>query len=260
MKRRIFIQLASATLLSKVTNAAPPQWSARLLKGGFDGTAWNAGFGVTLSENWKTYWRVPGDGGIAPAFEIIGSNIKSSRIDYPAPRRFRDAAGVTIGYKKEVVFPLVIEPENPLQPVSIKFSVFFGVCEVVCIPAQFADELSFDPAQSAAPDQIEISTWKKRVPVPKPQGVAAEAIEPIAKATVELANDKPVLKLDLAEAVEDVFVEGNPKHYFAEPSFAQGQATLSVHGAKTLEELRGERLRITLVTAQAALEQMVTVV
>jgi DsbC/DsbD-like thiol-disulfide interchange protein len=258
MKRRVFIQLASATLLPKATH--PPPWSARLLKGGFDGTAWNAGFGVTLSENWKTYWRVPGDGGIAPAFEITGINIKSSRIDYPAPRRFRDAAGLTIGYQKEVVFPLIIEPENPLQPVSVKFSAFFGVCEVVCIPAQHAGDLSFDPAQSTAADQIEISAWKKRVPVPKPQGVAAEAIEPISKAYAVLENEKPVLKIDLAEAFEDVFVEGNPKHYFGEPAFAQGQATLSVHGAKALEELRGQRLRITLVNAQAALEQMVTVV
>jgi DsbC/DsbD-like thiol-disulfide interchange protein len=260
MKRRNLLQIPFSVLFASTLQAAPPPWSARLLVGGFDGTAWNAGLAITLTENWKTYWRVPGDGGIAPLLEVSGDNIKQSRVDLPAPTRFRDAAGMTIGYKKEVVFLLAVEPIDAARPVSLALKSFFGVCDVVCIPAQFAQDLTFDPDKSAAPDQILISEWKKRVPVLKPQGVAAPPFEPVLKASAEMKDGKPVLNLLLAETMRDIFIEGNPKHYFGEPEFTLSQATLDVSGTQSLDELRATRLRVTLISESVALEQMVTVV
>jgi DsbC/DsbD-like thiol-disulfide interchange protein len=259
MKRRNLLQLALAPVFASIGYAATPPWSARLLKGGFDGTAWNAGLAISLTEHWKTYWRVPGDGGIAPALDIIGDNIKQSRISFPTPTRFRDAAGMTIGYKNEVVFLLALEPVDPARPVVMSLKSFFGVCDVVCIPAQFAGDVVFDPAQSDAPDQILLSDWKKRVPVMKPQSVSEPAHEPIISAKAKLEGDKMILSLELAEAVDNIFVEGDPKHYFGEPTLTRGQATLTVSGAKSVDELRATRLRITIVTANAALEQMLNV-
>jgi DsbC/DsbD-like thiol-disulfide interchange protein len=259
MNRRSLLQLAFAPVFANTCYAATPPWSARLLKGGFDGTAWNAGLAITLTEHWKTYWRVPGDGGIAPALNIVGDNIKQSSISYPIPTRFRDAAGMTIGYKNEVVFLLALEPVDPTKVATMSLKSFFGVCDVVCIPAQFTGDVVFDPAQADAPDQILLSDWKKRVPVMKPQGVSEPAHEPIISATVKREGDTLILSLELAEAVNDIFVEGDPKHYFGEPTLTRGQAMLTVSGAKSVDELRATRLRITIVTANAALEQMLNV-
>jgi DsbC/DsbD-like thiol-disulfide interchange protein len=260
MKRRHFL-LAPLSLFSvPLASAASPPWSARLLQGGFDGTAWNAGLAITLDKNWKTYWRVPGDGGIAPSFKLAGENIKSSRFDYPAPKRFHDEAGMTIGYKNEVVFPFAVEPLDALKPVSVSIETFFGVCDVVCIPAQFNGVLGFDPAKADAADQATISQWKKQVPVAKPQGVAAATIEPITKATAIMQGNDVVLVVYFTETFVDVFIEGESKHYFGAPLLALGTAALKVSGAKSSDELMSSVLRVTLVSENAALEQMVTVV
>lgn len=259
MKRRDLFKLPLACCFAPMVQAASPPWSARLMKGGFDGTAWNAAIAIKLTENWKTYWRVPGDGGIAPSFNISGDNIKASRVEYPAPKRFRDAAGMTIGYKHEVVFPLAIDPVDASRPIQLAFESFFGVCDVVCIPAQFSDKLDFDPAKADAPDQLIIMEWKRQVPVVKPQGTADPAREPVLRATVQMEAGSPVLKLQLAEAATDIFVEGEARHYFGEPKFETGGATLRISGATSAGEFQASRLRITVLLENAALEQLVTV-
>src|SRR5690554_5930373 len=43
---------------------------------------------VSLSDDWKTYWRSPGEGGIAPHADWSASqNIEQVRWDWPAPQR-----------------------------------------------------------------------------------------------------------------------------------------------------------------------------
>jgi DsbC/DsbD-like thiol-disulfide interchange protein len=259
MKRRHLLHLPLLCLFSTRSKAAAPPWSLKLLQGGFDGTAWNGGIAIALDDNWKTYWRVPGDGGIAPSFQLKGDNIKSSRIDYPTPQRFKDEAGTTIGYKNQVVFPFVIEPIDENKPVALLFEAFFGVCDAVCIPAQVSQALRFDPAHANAPDQAVITEWRKQLPVLKPQGIAEPAQEPVAKATAIDEADTVVLKLELNEAVTDVFVEGDAKYYFGTPVLTEASALIRVNGAKQAAELKAAKLRITLVLKNAALEQMITV-
>jgi DsbC/DsbD-like thiol-disulfide interchange protein len=145
MKRRHLLGASFLTLWPTAVRAQAEQpWSAHLLKGGFMDNAWWAGLAISLEPKWKTYWRVPGDGGIAPLLELTGSNLKSARYLHPLPQRFRDEAGETIGYKNEVVFPMAAEPADAMKPLQLKFKSFFGVCDVVCIPARFEVDLSFD--------------------------------------------------------------------------------------------------------------------
>src|SRR6185503_19169941 len=60
-----------------------------------------AGVELELPEGWKTYWRYPGEaGGVAPVFDWSQStNLESAQVLYPAPKRFTDKSGDTIGYK-----------------------------------------------------------------------------------------------------------------------------------------------------------------
>ena len=253
MKRRhlLFAPFALAGVHASV--AATQPWSAKLLKGGFDGTFWWSGLLITLAPHWKTYWRVPGDGGIAPALELSGDNLKSGRVDYPFPNRFVTVSGTTIGYKDNVVFPFAIEPRDMLRPVKLDLKAFFGVCEDVCIPAPFDAHVMFDPKTAAAPDQMLISEWQQKVPTRVTDG-------PVKKATVEMRDGKPSLFLDTSESISDIFAEGNPMHYFGNPLPVQGGVRLDVTGAKTLDEVRATPLRITMRTRSKALEQVVTVV
>jgi DsbC/DsbD-like thiol-disulfide interchange protein len=253
MNRRHFLQFPLALALAAPARAAtPPPWSARFLQGAFDGQVYWAGIAITLQPHWKTYWRVPGDGGIAPQFDISGENLKSQRIDYPLPQRITDAAGTTIGYKDDVVFPVALSPTDVSKPVRANLKSFFGVCDEVCIPAQFEASLTFDPAVAHAPDQATIELWRSKVPTAQLQG-------PIAKATAMQQANKFVIQLETTEALEDVFVEGKTSHYFGAPVSLRGLITVPVSGAKSLDELRATPLRITVLSSSGALEQTVSV-
>ena len=76
-----------------------------------------AGVELQMPEGWKTYWRSPGDaGGTPPTFDWSKSdNLASANVLYPAPKRFTDRAGDTVGYKGTVVFPVEVTPKDREQ-------------------------------------------------------------------------------------------------------------------------------------------------
>ena len=111
-----------------------------------------AGVELRLAPGWKTYWRYPGDSGVPPRFEFDQSeNVKSVAVLWPAPLRFSDGDGTTIGYKNNVVFPLRIEAKDRGKPVTLRLKLEYAVCEKICIPVDAKAELSID-GKSAAND------------------------------------------------------------------------------------------------------------
>ncbi|PKQ06611.1 MAG: hypothetical protein CVT72_05995, partial [Alphaproteobacteria bacterium HGW-Alphaproteobacteria-11] len=64
-----------------------------------DGAPFLAGIDMRLAPGWKTYWKNPGDSGIAPSFDWSASeNVADIDLGWPAPRRFDDPGDVTYGY------------------------------------------------------------------------------------------------------------------------------------------------------------------
>ena len=110
--------------------------SVRLLDGGQrdDGT-YLAGLEIDLEPGWKTYWRMPGLGGLPPDLDWSGSaNVASARLLWPAPHRLSDPYGDAIGYKARVVLPVEIVPQDEAAPVDLAVTGLIGVCERVCVP------------------------------------------------------------------------------------------------------------------------------
>src|SRR5690606_17942397 len=99
---------------------------------------------------WKTYWRTPGDaGGLPPAFDwSASSNLASASVLFPAPSRFTDKSGNTIGYKGRVIFPVEIKPEDDAKPVSLKLAMQYGICKEVCIPVDANLEIELAPGET----------------------------------------------------------------------------------------------------------------
>jgi len=109
-----------------------------------------AGVQIRMEPGWKTYWRNPGDSGVPPTFDWSGSsNLKRADVLYPAPRRFADANGAAIGYEDEVVFPVVITPERPTEPVTLKLTLAYGLCKDLCIPNEASLSLELPPGGGA---------------------------------------------------------------------------------------------------------------
>src|SRR5262245_20935285 len=79
------------------------------------------GIEIRLDPGWKTYWRYPGDSGVPPRFVFTRSeNIQSVTVKWPAPNRFTDDSGQSIGYHDRVIFPLAIVPKDASRPVRLR--------------------------------------------------------------------------------------------------------------------------------------------
>ena len=80
-----------------------------------------AGVEIKLQPGWKTYWRYPGDSGVPPSFDFAASeNVKSVTVLFPAPKRFEDGGGTSIGYGDDVIFPLRITARDAGKPVTLR--------------------------------------------------------------------------------------------------------------------------------------------
>jgi len=161
-----------------------------------------AGIEVKLQPGWKTYWRYPGDSGVPPRFDFSGSeNLKTAKVLYPAPHRFTDESGNSLGYKDEVIFPVLGMPQQPNKPVTLRVKVDYAVCEKLCIPAEGRAELTLavgDSDQDAA-----LAASEARVPKPVSAAEAGLSVRRLKNAP------KPLIAIDL-KAIDpvDVFVEG----------------------------------------------------
>ena len=112
---------------------------------------YRAGIEFKLNPGWKTYWRYPGDSGVPPSFDYSKSeNVKSAIVLFPAPMRFPDGAGGnSIGYKKALVLPVHIVPNDQTKPVMLRLRLDYAVCEKLCVPAEANLELKLTGSDKA---------------------------------------------------------------------------------------------------------------
>jgi DsbC/DsbD-like thiol-disulfide interchange protein len=257
MTRRTLVSGAlGASLLTRAAAALDDRYRFRLIAGAAESAKLRAGIEIGLAPGWKTYWRMPGDAGVPPQFEWTGSeNIGSIDVLWPAPHRFTEQDGDTVGYKEHVIFPVHFLPERADDPVRLRLQAFFGVCSDVCIPVTEQSDLA-DWRKDPIADAL-ISSFERRVPSPAQPSSALFVVT--ARADAEAA----ALMLTFgspAPAQLDIFVEAPGGAYFKAPHFI-GERTcmLSVTGLKDPAHLRGMRLKLTIVGENLALEQDVLV-
>jgi DsbC/DsbD-like thiol-disulfide interchange protein len=221
---------------------------------------YDGGLDIRLDDGWKTYWRMPGDAGIPPQFNWSGStNVKKVDVLWPAPQRFNDRGGETVGYKNRVVFPLRIEPIDAAADVKLELSLFFGVCEDVCIPAN--GELSAVSGQANPAAAALIAAFAAKVP----QKVNANSPFRVKTASLRAADDPAIILAMEGRGYHtgfDVFVEGASFAYFKAPhEGGNGGSTFIVPFSTQSDpqRLQGARLELTMTTPDIALEQDVTV-
>lgn len=90
---------------------------------------------IDMPSSTKTYWRVPGETGIATEIDLAGSvGVDSSRIIWPYPLVETRAGFTDYVYYGHTVLPLELRVDGK-QPV-VKASVLMGVCSDICVPVQ----------------------------------------------------------------------------------------------------------------------------
>ena len=249
MKRRSFIFNGLSAVLFSHSVQAEAVWQSALIRGRYNGKTYEAGWHIEMKPGWKTYWRVPGAGGVPPTVTATGRNVKTLTMDFPLPSRFHGEDGESIGYKEQVVFPLYVEPMDANQPVEATINTFFGVCEVVCLPVQHTLTASFAPHSMASAELLLLAQWQAKVPKPVTDG-------PVKRAHLLEDGGKFMLSLELAGDIQDIFVEGPPQLYFAAPTVLSRQlAQIEIRGMRKSDELLQQDLRLTITQKSHGLEQ-----
>lgn len=233
-----------------IAAAAAKPYRVSLIGGEFDGKDWKVGLRVELDDGWKTYWRMPGDAGIPPRMEWKTSKPARIELLYPVPSRFSDGSGETIGFKHDVVFPVIVTPQQD-GPLRLDLELFLGVCRDVCIPVQSTASIELGTSASDPEGAGIVAEWLAKVPRHE---------EFVADARLETVSGKPVLALSLVREVEDIFVEAPGQAYFHEPQFSADRRTarLAIGNVKDPETLRQTPLKLTASNAGQGLEQSIT--
>ena len=262
MKRRgLLVAALGLPALTFAANAGTgPHYSARLIGGETANGNWRVGLDITLDKGWKTYWRMPGDAGVPPQFDWSRSrNVKSATVMWPAPGRFIDRSGETVGYKDRVVFPVDVIAADPGRPIELALAVFLGVCETICIPVKL--DVALTQSDPAPADASLIAAFAARVP----QRVDAQSRFRVTGASLAGMGGRYELVLRLAgqgfDRELDIFVEGADFAYFRSPRPAseRGLFNLPIDGLKEPQKLKGRRLTLTMTAGDIRLEQDVVV-
>lgn len=266
-----FATILAATLASNAALAADASgWDGdnraaiRLIGGSAASEAgaklFRAGAEIRLAPGWKTYWRYPGDSGVPPAFDFGKSeNVKAVSVGWPAPQRFADSEGVTIGYKTGVLFPLKIVPGDPNKPVVLRLKLDYAICEKLCVPAQGQAELTIKAGGTLAPA---LAAADKALPQARPFG--ADAPLAVKAVTREDGGKLPRILVDIAApagAKVVLFAEGpTPEWALPVPEMVGGAPAGMHRFAFALDGLppggspKGAELKFTAVAGTEAIE------
>jgi len=220
-----------------------------------------AGLEVALEEGWKTYWRMPGDAGVPPTFDWSGSaNAAAIKVLYPAPVRMPEAGGEVVGYKRSVVFPVDVTPQDPGKPVELKLTLELGICREICIPAAASFSLILTPGRTSAPAPQIAAALEL---VPRPQTARRAGDPELERVAVDREGRVPRLIIEAmfrgGDKGADVFVEAPDGLYIPLPkrsaAAANGVARFETELAGGLDkDLKGKMLTLTLVGETGASE------
>ena len=234
--------------------------AVRLIAGGARSeggvTVQRAGIEIRLAPGWKTYWRYPGDSGIPPRFDFSKSrNVKSVNVRWPAPQRLADESGVSIGYKRDVVFPLEIMPQDATKPVTLALIIDYAVCEKICVPADATAELTL----SGKPGEQEGKLSHGETLVPKAAAAGDEGTPGIR--AVKREGSRMLVDVAASSGAVDLFAEG-PTPDWALPVPApipgapagQQRFAFELDGLPSGTKPDGATLMLTAVAGEQAIE------
>ena len=144
---------AIATLVSDTDRIAP-------------GTPFKVGLRLRMAPGWHTYWRNPGDAGIAPELQfVLPDGASAGPIAWPAPRRQPEGPLMTYGYSGDLL--LAVPVSGPANTVRLHAS--WLVCKEICVPEEGDFRLDLPTGAPAASAQAPLfAAAEAALPRPSP--------------------------------------------------------------------------------------------
>ncbi|TDP40596.1 suppressor for copper-sensitivity B [Idiomarina aquatica] len=151
---------------------------------------------VQLDNDWKTYWRAPGEGGVAPSFNHQQlENIAAVEWLWPLPQTYSLQGLNTIGYQNNVVFPLLVEL-NEQGAFNWQTTLTLSTCTTVCVLTEYQINLSGDTSQWAVDSQRAERFQIARSRVPVQRNTPIEAV---------WDNDRQLLSVSSVQGIEQIY-------------------------------------------------------
>ena len=242
-----------------------PPAQVRLADGGWHDGKRLVAVVMRLAPGWKTYWRVPGEGGLPPRFDFTGSaNVTQAQVLWPAPKRFKSPlSGETIGFEDLAVFPVLVTPQDKDAPIRLTLKLNYGICGEMCIPAEANVSLLLPPQPAVdAATRALIDSWLEKTPLMDDGALKVVSVRLVQE------GDRPALEMALtgpgAAAVSDMFVEGVDMAVFGPPRrVAEKDGTViyrlrETGGLVSAKDFAGARLTLTILRDGKAIERAVT--
>ncbi|MCB1397455.1 MAG: hypothetical protein H6898_14685 [Rhodobacter sp.] len=173
-RRAVSAFLFALAPLAALTPAAPAQAQsvfgngvvqAEILPGwqAPDGTR-TAALVLHMAPGWHTYWRIPGEAGIAPRLDWSRSqNVASVTPVWPRPQIFRQNGLLSIGYEDELILPLQITADRPGRAMALVGALTIGVCRDTCVPVDLTVQAALR-GEGAADPRIAGALGEQAVP------------------------------------------------------------------------------------------------
>lgn len=222
------------------------------------------GLHFQLKPDWKISWRSPGDAGYPPSAEWRGSsNLAEARLSWPTPHRFQVLGLQTVGYKDEVVLPVVARPAEPGRPLDLRVAVDYLACATICVPQRvdLALTLPAGPAEPT-PHAHDINRFLAAVP-----GDGARHGLTLQGAETAGEGDRAILRVTVTGEERfdqpDLFIESPDGTQFGPPRLSlEGGGRRAVLEAAAVPgtltgSLIGRPLTVTVVDGNRGLEAAV---
>jgi thiol:disulfide interchange protein/DsbC/DsbD-like thiol-disulfide interchange protein len=172
----------TATLLTERPSVAPGE------------TIW-VGLKLEMAEGWHTYWRNPGDSGLATMIDwSLVPGMAVGPIQWPTPERQPYGTLMNFGYSDEVTLlaRLSIADDSPTGNATLSARVTWLVCADICIPedGSFSIPITVDPLAPRAStlDGSHLMTTASALPEALPGLVSASMTQDMLSLDAEWAD------------------------------------------------------------------------
>ncbi len=253
--RFVFPLLLSILVLPAVAGETPwqelsPGVRARLVSADVLEAAGRTMVGLELDmpHDTKTYWRIPGETGIAPDLDFAGSVVDHT-ILWPYPTIETDQGYLDYVYYGPTVLPvsLMTQGDNPV----VELAVTLGVCSDICVPASATFSLPLDFRDPDRGHALRIAQAVSLVPIPWDGAAPA-----IAGVTLDTSTDALVVTLAAAEIDPHSIIAdiGNPAVLFGAPQKSRDGRSVFLSLSGISAGLEHQPVRITFMTGRGPYE------
>lgn len=219
---------------------------------------------VQLEGDWKTYWRSPGEGGIAPAIKWDESrNLQHVDWAWPAPEEFSLLGLQTFGYKGNTTFPLLLTVDDISAPTQLRGKVTLSTCTTICVLTDYQINLDFTTDTLQA-NTAAMLAYNKAISLVPQKVVTPEGVPPVMTLGWDAAKSQLEVRLnDTNWQQPSIIIDGEPDTTFKRVSLTESETALEgqqlvaiFNGTSWLgePEVLGKPLNVTVIDGERALE------